>query len=669
MIDLSTPNTRRHRPREQRSLFCSSIQRASNSDMAMDATSGIDGEDTQPHEQRRKTYESDHKFGQETSLPVVDRRQMISILATAATLSGSSTESRAATYSSPNIDGDPLEQTLLGRGTWEPLTSSSNPTTDLSTIQTETATNYFPPLFVTYLTRFLIHFDSGVNRWWRDLEHSYSLLSDEERQDKLSENFGSLAQSIQQGLLSMMVNKETNEDVAIVIRDFWDLMVNRYGSQPDAMRQTSILFALLPIQYQPIKSRLQPFLSKQSINRESTLDERTESDPFLGDLSAVLPSEYHCELVADGQGIVILPTLPEQVGSKQQTMFGPLSDSPLERGFPAYSTLVYTLFGISGATGCALTHTLVIPLDVVKTRAQTNPIEISNVNEMVGAELAEGAASKGNMVSAAIEIVQNEGFDALLLGAQATIAGYFWYGLSVYPSYTFFKRILTLELLPPEVSTVHANDIALVAGALAAVIASLGLTPIEAARIRVVAEPETYRPLGLLGTLQFIAEEDVAVGWRGLYAGLPSLLARQVIFGSVKFLAFERACEFIFALWPFLRDLTWTSLSVSLVAGAFSGCLSSVVSQPADSLLTFVAQKNSCEGKAAMGLLEGCRTMIEQEGPGSLFRGLGSRSVWAGSIIAGQFLLYDVFRTFFHVSTTDLSQVYQVVVDLPTHVK
>ena len=272
---------------------------------------------------------------------------------------------------------------------------------------------------------------------------------------------------------------------------------------------------------------------------------------------------------------------------------------------------------------------------------ETNPEEFSN--------LLEGAG----------KIVQLEGIQGLLLGAQATLAGYFWYGLSVYPSYTFFKRLFSQTVLPPEVSMVHVNDVALLAGACAAVIASLGLTPLEAARIRVVAEPDTYRPLGLSGTLAAIAEENTDLGWKGLYAGLPSLLTRQVIFGSIKFLAFERATEAIFAAAPSLRDATWTVLSVSLVAGGLSGVISSIVSQPADSVLTYVAQNS--RGASSMGIIEGCRVMIEEDGVGSLFRGLSSRCVWAGSIIAGQFLLYDVFRTIFSVSSDDLSQVYQVI--------
>ena len=40
----------------------------------------------------------------------------------------------------------------------------------------------------------------------------------------------------------------------------------------------------------------------------------------------------------------------------------------------------------------------------------------------------------------------------------------------------------------------------------------------------------------------------------------------------------------------------------------------------------------------------------EKSGAGGFFAGLGSRCVWAGAIIAGQFLLYEVFKGVFQVS-------------------
>jgi len=288
---------------------------------------------------------------------------------------------------------------------------------------------------------------------------------------------------------------------------------------------------------------------------------------------------------------------------------------------------------------------VVIPLDVIKTRAQTSSESTMNI---------------------AKEIVDKEGISGLLTGAQATLVGYVWYGVSVYPSYAFFKRFLGQTVLTSDVAVAHESDIALLAGALAAVVASLGLTPLEAARIRVVAEPSRYRAMGLSGTLGVIASEggtDLKSSMESLYRGLPSLMTRQVIFGSLKFLAFERACEAIYLAWPMLRDETWTALTVSLVAGAFSGALSCLVSQPADAVLTYVAQEsaNNTNGKEKrLGVVEGSRLMIEESGVSSLFRGLGSRSLWAASIISGQFLLYDIFRNYFGVNSQDLSQIFKI---------
>ena len=90
-----------------------------------------------------------------------------------------------------------------------------------------------------------------------------------------------------------------------------------------------------------------------------------------------------------------------------------------------------------------------------------------------------------------------------------------------------------------------------------------------------------------------------------------------------------------------------------------SGLLSSVVSQPADSVLTYVS-KNKVENSNS-GVLEGAMMMVEKEGPGSLFRGLGSRCLWASVIISGQFFLYDIFRNLLGINSEDLTQVFQLL--------
>jgi solute carrier family 25 phosphate transporter 3 len=580
----------------------------------------------------------------QSSIDFTSRRQVLASIASAAILLPSLAQAAdTAISTSVSTSNDPLEGLLLGDGQWKPL--------DRTDTSRSTSSGIIPPTFCTYAARLLIRYDAGVANWWSNLETKYSLLEEDKRATKLGRAFGSLAKSIELALDPMLLQQQSS---VAAYETLWDLFVNRYGNEPDAARHISLLFALLPAADQPV-SRLRrlniPAVAAEKvlpITPGSTSSTTTHSN----DLTTLLSAEYQCVQVQGGSNLAfaLFPVISLfEVGIDEEfgqtavaTAFGPLSEAPLTRELPNYSLDTYRLFAISGAAGCALTHSVVIPLDVVKTRAQVDPDGYTNI--------LQGAS----------QIFQKEGAQGLLLGAQATLAGYSWYGMSVYPSYTFFKRFLTHDILSPAIAAVHAGDIALVAGALASVVASLGLTPLEAARIRAVAEPETYRPLGLFGTLGVIAEENAEKGWKNLYAGLPSLLTRQVIFGSVKFLAFERACEVIFGQWPVLRDATWTTLAVSLVAGGISGTLSSIVSQPADSVLTYVARATNDE-RSSLGVIEGCKIMVEEEGVSSLYRGLGSRCLWAGSIIAGQFLLYDVFRTYLGVSADDLSQVYQVI--------
>ena len=546
---------------------------------------------------------------------------------------------------SPFRTHTPLGELLLGDGRWTKLDRH---------ISAAGGDSIVPPSFCTYASRFLINYDPAVASWWDQQVRKFSLLPQEQKLAKLGQSFGSLSKTVQLAVDQFVFVSRESSALQKKYEQLSSLFIDCYGDLEDARQQIAILFALLPYDRQPV-SMMKSIVSttvKYDValrsSQEAYLNVTSAVD--LEDFSRLLPQNYRCVQLEGTSYYCISPFIPlfdvgvdEEFGqTATATYFGPMATSPLTRENPNYSLTTYGLFGLAGSIGCALTHTVVIPIDVVKTRNQVDPERFQN------------------FLNTASLIFEEEGLPGLLLGAQATLAGYFWYGLSVYPSYTFFKRTLSLGLLPPEVAMLHSNDIALVAGALAAVVASLGLTPLEAARIRVVAEPERYRPLGLRGTLSAIALEDEESGWRSLYAGLPSLLTRQVIFGSVKFLAFEKACELLFSLYPFLRDTTWTSLGVSLLAGAFSGVLSSVVSQPADSVLTYVAQ-NKQGSTANLGVVEGCRVMVQKEGPGSLFNGLGSRCIWAGSIIAGQFLLYDVFRASLGVSSDDLSQVYQLV--------
>ena len=632
---------------------------------------------------------------------IIDRRQalQIPIGAASALLLSSASASQALAQ---DMALEPLESMGVGQGSWSmKADSSGNPMAQLS-IDDGNA-RFVPPVFAVYTARFLLKYDMGASQWWAGTKGRYSLLSDEERQAKLDANFGKFARSVAIGLEAYLQGTSETFDVdptlpgtkkdgramvrskssgvSITVSEKYAQIANtfarRYTSDvtnaaegQEISRQLALAFSMLPQQYQPLSVLEQlvqvagfrgdkPVVLPRNMNRKQGVlgvpgSMKSDYDVLLPSIYSAIPfvTSTLTSLEAPAAAYTVSPPISlfaNSVGKGSTiTPFGPLASVPLSRD-KAANLQTYFLYGLSGGTGCALTHTVVVPLDVVKTRLQTNPDQYDGI------------------IGGATTIVKEEGLSALMLGLQATIAGYFWYGISVYPSYSFFKYAISTWLLSPDVAVANASFVALVAGAMSAVLASLGLTPLEAARIRTVAEPEIYRAKGLTGTLATISAEDEqleddgsflrSLGLATLYAGLPSLMARQVIFGSFKFLSYERASETIYSLWPFLRDGGATTLAVSLVAGGLAGSLSSVVSQPADSVLTYVS-KQSGEGGKQMGVLEGSRVMVEEGGVSSLFRGLGSRCLWAGSIIAGQFFLYDIFRSAFGVTPDDLTQVW-----------
>ncbi len=542
---------------------------------------------------------------------------------------------------------DPLEELSFGTVRWNDSAFVSQQSSSIPL-----SARIVPPSFATYLARFLLHYDEGASTWWMDQSGSFSLLPSYEAKKREGKSFGSYASSIQKGLYSYVSgDDEKNIRSYSKVQTQYSVLLTSlmeiYGSKKGAIRDIALLFAMLPAVYQPTDVLLRidkAVMTATATNESPSADEFPPN--YQEDFTLLLPTKYQARYSASTKSFTIMPKINlfeiginEDSGSPAvATTFGPLSSRPLSRE-RTMSLDVYALLGISGGAGCALTHSLVIPIDVVKTRMQTNPGQYEGV--------FDGAR----------KIAKMEGISALSLGFQATVVGYLWYGMSVYPSYAFFKRYIGENVLSTAFAVAHSDEIALFAGAMASVVASLGLAPTEACRIRAVAQPEMYREMGLLGTLKVIRYENTELGWRNLYAGLPSLMARQVIFGSVKFLCFERVSDAIFSVWPELRDATYTALGVTLLAGGISGALSSVVSQPADSILTYVAKQNT----GGLSVIDGAKMMVQNEGLESLFRGVGSRSVWAGCIIAGQFSLYDVFRALFGVSGDNLNQVLEVV--------
>jgi len=119
----------------------------------------------------------------------------------------------------------------------------------------------------------------------------------------------------------------------------------------------------------------------------------------------------------------------------------------------------------------------------------------------------------------------------LLLGLGPTLIGYSVQGALKFGFYEIFKTTLMGLLAPQESGRLV---VFMLAGGLADTIASFVLTPFEACRIRLVADPSFAN--GLLPCLQKITSSE---GLEGLFRGLPAILTKQIPYTVVCLSVFE----------------------------------------------------------------------------------------------------------------------------------
>jgi len=127
---------------------------------------------------------------------------------------------------------------------------------------------------------------------------------------------------------------------------------------------------------------------------------------------------------------------------------------------------------------------------------------------------------------------------------------------------------------------------------------------------------------------------------------------RQVIFGMIKFFTFDSCVDAILDAFPELAETSQTELLVSLGAGLVAGVVSSLVSQPADTVLSRMNRGNVGVSRAGgagaitqpLGVVGTVRAILDEYGPAGLYLGAATRCVWSGAIISGQFFFYDLAR-------------------------
>ncbi|CAI4231981.1 unnamed protein product [Auanema sp. JU1783] len=282
------------------------------------------------------------------------------------------------------------------------------------------------------------------------------------------------------------------------------------------------------------------------------------------------------------------------------------ASAPVEFGSGKY----YAFCAFGGVLSCGITHTAIVPLDLVKCRIQVNPEKYKGI------------------VSGFRVTVAEEGVRALAKGWAPTLVGYSMQGLGKFGFYEVFKNVYA-DAIGEENAYLYRTALYLAASASAEFFADILLAPMEATKVRVqtaVGAPPTLR-----GCAPLIYRTE---GLTGFFKGLPPLWMRQIPYTMMKFACFEKTVELLYQyVVPKKRaDCSKSEqLVVTFVAGYIAGVFCAVVSHPAD---TLVSKLNQDANASVSGI-------VKKIGFGGLWKGLGPRIIMIGTLTALQWFIYD----------------------------
>lgn len=280
--------------------------------------------------------------------------------------------------------------------------------------------------------------------------------------------------------------------------------------------------------------------------------------------------------------------------------------------------MYYLKGAAAGGICCSITHAALTPVDVVKTRIQIDPVKYNR-----------------GLIGGFKQVVAEEGAMSLTTGLGATAAGYFIQGWFKFGGVEFFK-INAVQAMGEEKAWANKTPIYLASAAAAETIADVFLCPLEAVRIRSVADPEFCDGLAD-GFAKMLKTEGIG----GFYAGLGPILAKQVPYTMAKFAVQGSAADAIYnSMGKSPSDLSsGQNIGVSLASGVVAGVAAAIISHPADTLLSKI-------NKAGAGgdgpLVQRLANIAKEVGFVNLCTvGLIPRCVMIGTLTAGQFGIFD----------------------------
>jgi len=276
----------------------------------------------------------------------------------------------------------------------------------------------------------------------------------------------------------------------------------------------------------------------------------------------------------------------------------------------------YGLCAVGGALSCGVTHTAIVPLDLVKCRMQVDPKKYNGI--VTGFKVT----------------VKEDGVRGLAKGWAPTFIGYSMQGTCKFGFYEVFKIVYS-GLIGEENTYLWRTSLYLAASASAEFFADIALSPMEAVKVRIQTMPGFASSLRAGAPIIYQQE-----GLNGFYKSLVPLWMRQIPYTMMKFACFERTVELIYkhvVPKPRAECNKQEQLAVTFAAGYIAGVFCAIVSHPAD---TVVSMLNKDKGSTAVGI-------VKKVGFVGLWKGLVARIIMIGTLTAAQWFIYDAVKVAF----------------------
>ncbi|RIA93801.1 mitochondrial phosphate carrier protein 2 [Glomus cerebriforme] len=289
-----------------------------------------------------------------------------------------------------------------------------------------------------------------------------------------------------------------------------------------------------------------------------------------------------------------------------------------------YSGKFYYTCTYGGTLACGLTHSFFTPIDLVKTSLQVDP-----------------KLYKGNF-DGWRTLYRGEGLRGLYTGWVPTLFGYGFQGAAKYGFNEFFKKEYS-DLAGKEYAYKYRTPIHLAAK----FIADIALCPWEALKVKMQSSKEPFANSTLEGFNKIWRQEGIY----GLYKGIGPLWARQIPYTMMKFASFERTVEYIYGSLekPKEEYNAFQQLGVSYVSGYIAGIFCTVVSHPADTLVSKMNNVQKFGGESTISL---AMRLLKELGFKGVWRGFGARVLLIGNLTSLQWLIYDYVKVSTGIPTT-----------------